>query len=1118
MRPWLRRLLVILALTLVAAVVAGQIVLWSDLPRRLALDALQRRLGLDVHATRLLVNWRGRTRVENLSVVIPLTGEELIAVPVLTVRHTNLPWLLLSRRLNIHAVRAEYPRLNLTQSTAGQWNIQALIQTTRATDAPETEKRVSLPRLHVRGATVTVTDGSGRGTVLRGVDVTAGAGSGPAWPLELRAAVPDITITGQLVNADDLPHQADFNARAGHDQFPWWTVAAGQTVHVRGQWQGRLTRDGLVGQLDLHEAAIPGTSLSGSVILRTLGDGLQVEPRGLVVRAEAIEGQALRLIGGTARLIGSRVVLDDLGIEALDGVVRLSAEVDLPGPTGRAQAAWSNLRVGPVRHAGSMSIRLQRPHAQRLALSAEFLTRGTSPLGDWETTGKAQAVGSGWRNLRGHLQTGVVGTGSDGLPRSLGDVSLLARLDWPKVNVQSIRTPQPARIDLQASADLLAGEWALEVQGREWRLAGLPELEVEVALRGGPQSIALHEATVRTAQWLAAGVATYDLTDHRLTEARAVVKPTPGSTLAQMVDDAVARFEARGTAVPLDLHVTAAVSARAITARQWRSEAGVDHVLTGRLTRQSLDLDVEDLSLLGGLWRGRLSFLIDEGRAAMSLTSRDVDMQQVGRMLHLPAMSGRADLRLTGRLRELDAQAMTLEAEADLRDVTFGPLRAVSSRAEARLHDGDVRVRLTELAHGDSRAEADVRFNLNRPTMLTASMWARQWPLSWVTADGRVAAGQLTGEAQWDIDTQTRGIRGPVRLSADLALDDRPLGRVGLEGRMAARVLELDRFDADVLDGTVAARGRIDLDNWRQSVVNAACQGLDLSVLPHLRPLPHPLSGVVDGSLVLEPTSEPRALEPHHFTLTLTPTGEAAYGPVTLGPVHLAGFLGPRRLILNEGAASLANGSVAIRGRVTQRDGFQSYDLRLGLTDLDLHQLGSILSDEPRLGRGRLGGELHVMLQGDDPASLGGSGHLTIRDSSMAGNSVFGAVYGAMRLRLAGREPTGEGEMHARMEGGNLVVEDLRYFNQGSDIRMYGQVADVRLGAEAPVNLYVLAALRPLANIPLTQTIDQAMRAFQAGTTTLHVTGTIDQPRAEPVTLKALRQTIGTLLGPVTGQ
>lgn len=1117
MRRWPRRLLLILALTLIASVFAAQLLLWSDLPRRLVLDTLERRLGLQVHATRLRVSWWGRMRVENLSIVVPLTGEELAAAPVLTVRHTNLPWLLLWRQPRVHAVWADHPRLRLTQSSAGSWNVRALIPPTTEPPDAQAARRRRPPRLHVRGATVTVTDRSGRTGVLRGVDVTAGAGVGPTWPLEIRAAVPDISISGRMASTDDLAHEIDFDLRADAAQLPWLALPRTQTVSARGQWRGRITADGPAGQMDLHEAALAGTVLTGTVMLHTFDGGLRIQPRGLEARRESDGAAMVRLSGGEARMAASLVTLDELQIEALEGLLRLSGQIDPAATTGQVQAAWSDMRAGPVRHGGSVTLRLQSPHPRRLTLSGEFNTRCTGPLGDWEAAGRAQAVGAEWKRLRAHLRTDVLRMRADGLTESMGEVSLLARLDWPTVTVQSIRAPQPARVDFKASANLTAGQWELEAQGRQLRLAGLPELDIELGLRGDPRIIDLHTAKVRASQWLAVGAAAYDLDGRHLTTARAIVQPAPGSTLARLVDDAVAHFDARGAVSPLDLQLTAAVAARAFTTAKQRSVAGVEHVLTGRLTRQSLDLDVEDLPLLGGVWQGRMRYLLDDGRADMALTSRGLDMGQVGRLLSLPAMSGEADLRITAHLSELNVQGVDIEAQADLRDVSIGPLRASRGRAQAALRNADLRVHLMDLESDDGRAEADLRANVLQPAKLTVAMHARKWPLDWETAGGLVVR-QFNCEAQWEVDIKSRGARGPVHLSGDLEMAKQPLAEVRLEGSMADRVLELHRFEADVLDGRVAAQGRIDLDNWRRSLVAAECRSLDLAVLSRLRPSTHTWRGTVDGSLVMEPSTDPRALEPHRVTASLAPANEAAYGPIALGPVHLNGYLGPRRLIVSDGGGEVAGGTMALRGRISEREAFRSYDVRVTMEDLDLEPLAAVLGGGARLGQGRLGGELHLIIQGDDPATLGGRGEVTIRQSSMLNNSVFGAIYGAMRLGVVGGEPSGEGEMRVRLEGGTLVIENLRYFSQGTDIRIYGQVGDVWQGARAPLNLYALAAMRPLADIPLAQIIDQAMQAFAAGATTLHVTGTVEDPRAEPVTLSALRQGVRAFLRPLTGR
>ena len=52
-RRWLRRAIVALLLVLVLSVGAGQVILWSDFPRDLVVNALQRQLGLRVQTRSL---------------------------------------------------------------------------------------------------------------------------------------------------------------------------------------------------------------------------------------------------------------------------------------------------------------------------------------------------------------------------------------------------------------------------------------------------------------------------------------------------------------------------------------------------------------------------------------------------------------------------------------------------------------------------------------------------------------------------------------------------------------------------------------------------------------------------------------------------------------------------------------------------------------------------------------------------------------------------------------------------------------------------------------------------------------------------------------------------------
>src|SRR5215218_1725176 len=65
-RRWVWRTLLIVLALLVLAIIAIQVVLWTTLPRRLVLDAVQKSLGLRAEAASLSAGWFGNTTLRDV--------------------------------------------------------------------------------------------------------------------------------------------------------------------------------------------------------------------------------------------------------------------------------------------------------------------------------------------------------------------------------------------------------------------------------------------------------------------------------------------------------------------------------------------------------------------------------------------------------------------------------------------------------------------------------------------------------------------------------------------------------------------------------------------------------------------------------------------------------------------------------------------------------------------------------------------------------------------------------------------------------------------------------------------------------------------------------------------
>src|SRR5439155_5350977 len=89
-RRWFLRLFLTVLVLLILAAIAIQLVLWSNLPKRLVLAQLQSQLGLRVQARSLTTGWLGNTNLRDVTLALPMAEQSFLDMPKMRVKHTTL--------------------------------------------------------------------------------------------------------------------------------------------------------------------------------------------------------------------------------------------------------------------------------------------------------------------------------------------------------------------------------------------------------------------------------------------------------------------------------------------------------------------------------------------------------------------------------------------------------------------------------------------------------------------------------------------------------------------------------------------------------------------------------------------------------------------------------------------------------------------------------------------------------------------------------------------------------------------------------------------------------------------------------------------------------------------
>src|SRR4051812_10174366 len=104
---WTLRLFILAIALMVAIIVCLQVILWTDIPRKLVLSKLQAVLGLRVEAPRMSIGWWGNTTLEDVKISLPLAQQSFLDVPRMEVTHTSLPMIMLTQDVALKEARSE---------------------------------------------------------------------------------------------------------------------------------------------------------------------------------------------------------------------------------------------------------------------------------------------------------------------------------------------------------------------------------------------------------------------------------------------------------------------------------------------------------------------------------------------------------------------------------------------------------------------------------------------------------------------------------------------------------------------------------------------------------------------------------------------------------------------------------------------------------------------------------------------------------------------------------------------------------------------------------------------------------------------------------------------------
>lgn len=393
-RRWFLRLFVTLLVLLLLLAVVIQLVLWSNLPRRLVLAQLQSQLGLRVDASSLTTGWLGNTNLREVTLALPMAEQSFLDMPRMRVKHTSIFGLLLRRPVSVDLIALENPTLYVRRDAQGRWNLAEVAELVAraggkkpAAEAAD-QARPKLPEVVIDRATVVVVDHGGRRTEIKPLNLHGRPDPrtpGILWRYDMD--VPDhVKLVGQVAPGAPWTHEVRLTVDKVHEWAQPWMKQFPADARVKAQWRGKLDGAGrLNARLDLEEFKAAGMGARGVVTISDQGGGsFALHPDGLELTTPQKMFNTAKVASGTITVDASGVRAERVQLAAVGGQIRLDGNYAFATATGDLSAAWSDVVTGGVTHSGTVEGRLSAPFPDKPRVDVTLAARGTTPDGPFD--------------------------------------------------------------------------------------------------------------------------------------------------------------------------------------------------------------------------------------------------------------------------------------------------------------------------------------------------------------------------------------------------------------------------------------------------------------------------------------------------------------------------------------------------------------------------------------------------------------------------------------------------------------------------------------------------------------------------------------------------------------
>ncbi len=1119
MRRWIRRILFTLLILLILLIVGVQVLLSTDLPRKLLITTIEKQLGLRVTAGSLSISWFGHTTAKDVTLALPLSDQSFLKAPELEVTNTAIPWLMVGGKMKVSSLVFKHPWLLIRQDPQGRWNIQDVMALAgragggqaAAPQAGAGRDAVQLPALAIQDATIVLQDKSEKQTTFSPVNVSGTPDGLLVWRLAASigaSAEPEVSVTGNFAARALWEHELKYVFRNSGQLLKTWFPDGFGTLDVKGGWNGRLANGGVTGQLRIEAGQIRSVKVGGVAGIDVADGKYTLRPAGLRIQVGNSPAQPVVIVGGSATFEGTGLSLDDITAQLMGGSMRVNGKADVEARSANLDSQWVNLAApGGVSHQGSLHIAYTTPWPKQARIEGAVHSSGTASKGNWQADLAFNGTGEPGGNFDWTINA----------PQLHWDGSQHVHLDNLQATLQQ-RGPALTLRDVRTAVkEQVAGEAGMNLDTREWwtwlSIHDLPLLRrahantnIDLHFTGDSKHIDINKLDIFSGTLGATATGYYRWGVPKPLKLVAEMWRAPFQINNQGVPgesiggDLWGSLTLEGELQPASLAMNLDVRGENVVFGQHKIGSPIAH-LEGSADEDKVTLKSTQIDLLDGHWTLGINYLLETDEARAHISERDVSLKAINDFVAPPPdVTGVMSADLDVTLPEHDLRRLTADGEWHVTGLkkTFSSGQSAETTVVASSIDGKITYKEGSLKfndimakNGEGRLNMMVQFDTGNRRDLHVTTTSKDWPVRFPNLALNLS---VTSSTDVQINLQRKTLNGPIKVETPLTLQDKVMGTLLVDAQLQGRSVELNELSAQVFDGTFSANGVYLFDDWLNSHASYKLDHLNLAHVPQWIPQVSGIGGSVSGWGLITPDHDDRVPAPLRFNLALYPEG-MHYNDLTFANLDLVAYASDSRFVVDRASWNMAGGNIHFNGRVTKPVELFG-QLNLTLHDVDLNQIVKGANPASLPQPGRLEGSFSVFGPLHDKSRIFGDGDLNLHNTDLLNVGFISFLYDALGLKWGPLKPEGTGHIAMRLEKGTVHIPEFSYFNRGTQVRGDIDIGKIWEGKNATLDGYAVGSARPLRSVklPFIADAEKVLSVLQQNVSVVKIGGTLGKP------------------------